>query len=273
VNTGAANLVEARGGPRDVTPDGSVLALRGVSLQVGGARLLHEIELTLERGQTGVLLGLSGAGKSSVLRLCVGLARPAAGAITFLGAPLDERSLASARRRIGYCIQDGGLFPHLSGFDNVALMPHQLGWDEPRLTQRIEGLCELVRLPRERLERFPGQLSGGERQRVSLMRALVLDPELLLLDEPFGALDPITRAELQDDLREVFRRLAKAVLLVTHDLHEASHFADWVALFRDGQIVQRGSLRELIEQPHDAFVRRFVAAQRVSLAPATDTLP
>jgi osmoprotectant transport system ATP-binding protein len=242
--------------------DAPVLELRGVVLRVGQALLLRGVDLVLERGQTGVLLGLSGAGKSSVLRLAVGLAEPDQGEVRFLGEPLTPERRPWARRRIGYSIQEGGLFPHLTAQENVALMPRHLRWSDTALQRRSEELAELLRLPHDRLQRYPGQLSGGERQRVSLMRALVLDPELLLLDEPLGALDPITRIELQADLKHVFRALKKAVLLVTHDLHEAAHFSDWVALMRDGAILQRGSLAELLAHPRDPFVARFVNAQR-----------
>lgn len=233
-----------------------------MSLRVGPAFIVRQLDLTLAPGETGVLLGASGAGKSSVLRLCVGLAEPSAGEVRVLGAKLSPQNVAAIRCQIGYCIQDGGLFPHLSARDNVCLMPRQLGWETQRLETRVGELCELLRLPKERLSHHPSQLSGGERQRVGLMRALVLDPELLLLDEPFGALDPITRADLQLELRPIFRQLGKAVLMVTHDLVEASHFADWVALMRDGEVVQRGPFAELLHAPKDAFAQRFVSAQR-----------
>jgi osmoprotectant transport system ATP-binding protein len=243
----------------------SVLELRAVSLSVGGSFIVREVDLSLQLGQIGVLLGVSGAGKSSVLRLCVGLAQPTAGELSVLGVRLSAQNIAAIRPQIGYCIQDGGLFPHLTARDNVGLMPRQLGWDAQRLEQRLRELSELLRLPHARLSHYPGQLSGGERQRVGLMRALMLNPELLLLDEPFGALDPITRADLQVDLREVFRQLGKAVLMVTHDLGEAAYFADWVALMRAGSIVQQGRFSELVRTPKDDFARRFVNAQRGAL--------
>jgi osmoprotectant transport system ATP-binding protein len=253
-------------GAHATDPAAPVLELRGVGLRAGASCLLTDVHLTLRRGQTGVLLGVSGAGKSSVLRLAVGLARPDAGEVRFLGRALSSETLADARRRIGYCIQDGGLFPHLTALDNLHLMPRQLGWDARRTQERVGELCELARLSPARLARYPSQLSGGERQRVGLMRALMLDPELLLLDEPLGALDPITRAELQRDLREIFACLSKAVLLVTHDLHEAAHFADWVALLQGGRVLQQGRLADLLERPADPFVERFVGAQRDAAA-------
>jgi osmoprotectant transport system ATP-binding protein len=147
----------------------------------------------------------------------------------------------------------------------VELLARHLDWEPARLARRVEELRELVRLPGDALDRYPTQLSGGQRQRVALMRALALDPEVLLLDEPLGALDPIVRAELQDDLREIFHRLGKTVVIVTHDLAEAAHFSDRVALLKGGALVQEGTVRELVEHPRDEHVRRFVGAQRRSL--------
>jgi osmoprotectant transport system ATP-binding protein len=167
------------------------------------------------------------------------------------------------RRRIGYVVQGGGLFPHLTARGNVELLPRYLQWNGERLAGRVKELRELVQLPPEALERFPRQLSGGQAQRVGLMRALVLDPEVLLFDEPLGALDPLTRTELQIDLRRAFAELRKTVVLVTHDLAEAAHFAGKVAVLREGRIVQEGSFDELLRAPKDPFVARFVGgAQR-----------
>ena len=163
---------------------------------------------------------------------------------------------------MGYVVLDGGLFPHLTAFGNVSLMARYLGWAPAAIQTRVRALADLVRLPLPSLERYPAELSGGQQQRVALMRALLLDPELLFLDEPLGALDPLVRAELQDDLRAVFARLAKTVVLVTHDLAEAALFAHVIVLMKDGRVVQRGSLDDLLERPADPFVTRFVRAQR-----------
>jgi osmoprotectant transport system ATP-binding protein len=166
------------------------------------------------------------------------------------------------RRTLGYVIQDGGLFPHLTARGNITLMARFLGWDRARLDRRVNELAELTRFPVDGLDRYPHQLSGGQRQRVGLMRALALDPAALLLDEPLGALDPLVRAELQDDLRAVFRQLGKTVVLVTHDLGEASFFADRIVLLREGVIVQEGPPSDLWRKPANEFVTRFVQAQR-----------
>ena len=247
-----------------------MLALRGVSKNFGAQPALEAIDVELERGQIGVLVGLSGSGKSTVLRLVMGLLAPDAGEVAFDGKPIADTELLALRRRIGYVIQDGGLFAHLTARDNVALVPRHLRWPDAKLRERIATLRELVRLPEDALGRYPVELSGGQRQRVSLMRALVLDPDVLLLDEPLGALDPMTRAELQHDLREIFHSLKKSVLLVTHDLGEAAFFGDWLALMRDGRIVQRGSFADLLERPVDEFVQQFVSAQRSPLAAFED---
>jgi osmoprotectant transport system ATP-binding protein len=163
---------------------------------------------------------------------------------------------------MGYVVQDGGLFPHLTALDNVRLMARHLAWPETRIGQRVRELAELVHLPEATLSRYPTQLSGGQKQRVALMRALLLDPELLFLDEPLGALDPMVRADLQVDLASIFARLGKTVVLVTHDLAEAAFFGHVLVLLQAGRIVQRGSLRDFMTQPADPFVTRFVRAQR-----------
>ena len=233
-----------------------------VSKQYGSATALDRCELSLETGRTTVLIGPSGCGKSTLLRLMIGLQTPDSGSVRFAGEPLDAEHLPRLRQRMGYVIQDGGLFPHLSARDNIALMARHLGWRPARIEPRLAELAELTHFPGDALERFPIQLSGGQQQRVSLMRALMLDPEALLLDEPLGALDPMIRFELQRDLKQVFSRLGKTVVMVTHDLAEAAYFGDEIVLLRAGRIVQRGTLAEMIDRPADDFVRRFIQAQR-----------
>jgi osmoprotectant transport system ATP-binding protein len=236
--------------------------LRAVTKRFGDKIALQPTTLELAAGGSLALLGTSGCGKSTLLRILIGLITPDAGTVEVLGTPVTHATVFELRRRIGYVIQDGGLFPHLSARDNVALMPRRLGWSADRVDARLAELADLVRLEPALLLRFPAELSGGQRQRVGIMRALALDPELLLLDEPLGALDPIVRAALQEDLRGIFARLEKTVLLVTHDLTEAAFLARSVALMRAGEIVQRGSIQELLERPRDAFVREFLLAQR-----------
>jgi osmoprotectant transport system ATP-binding protein len=182
--------------------------------------------------------------------------------VLFDGEALSTGNLGPVRQRIGYVIQDGGLFPHLDAADNVTLMATYLGWDSSRRRERLSELAEMVKLDDGLLQRFPTQLSGGQRQRVALMRALMLDPELLLLDEPLGALDPIIRYDLQTDLRALFRELGKTVVIVSHDLAEAGWFGDTVILLDQGRIVQQGVMEELTGTPASPLVERFVQAQR-----------
>ena len=239
-----------------------MIELAGVVKRYGATVALGPTDLRIERGKTTVLIGGSGCGKSTLLRLIVGLLVPDAGEVRFEGVRVTPESVTSLRRRMGYVIQDGGLFPHLTARSNVALMARYLGWTEARVEARMTELGGLARLGSEALARYPRELSGGQRQRVSLMRALMLDPDVLLLDEPLGALDPVIRSELQDDLGAVVRELGKTCVLVTHDLGEAAYLGDVLVLMRDGQILQRGTVDELVHAPADPFVTRFVRAQR-----------
>jgi osmoprotectant transport system ATP-binding protein len=242
-----------------------MITLTGVSKHYGDTVAVDDVDLTVEAGQTTVLIGPSGSGKSTLLRLMNGLITPTAGAVTFDGTPVEQASTHALRHRMGYVIQEGGLFPHLTGRSNAALLARHLGWPDDRVDARIAELTDLVQLPPNRLEQYPSELSGGQRQRVSLMRALMLDPDVLLLDEPLGALDPMIRADLQDDLRSIFRDLGKTVVLVTHDIGEAGYFGDAVALLRRGRIVQRGSMHALVHAPSSPFVEDFIQAQRAPL--------
>jgi osmoprotectant transport system ATP-binding protein len=246
-------------GPADI-PD-SAVRMRGVARAFAGRRALGPLDLDVPSGRTLALLGPSGCGKSTLLRLLVGLVRPDTGAIEVLGTPLTTRTLPALRLRTGYVIQEGGLFPHLTASGNVALVARDLGWSGSRIAERLDALATLVHLPAELLARHPAELSGGQRQRVALMRALMLDPELLLLDEPLGALDPMIRARLQEELGELFRALGKTVILVTHDLAEAAALGDETVLLEDGRIAQRGAWKDLLERPASPFVSAFVAAQ------------
>lgn len=239
-----------------------MLQVVDVAKSFGSTRVLEPTTLQFPRGQTTVLLGPSGCGKSTLLRLIVGLIPPDQGEIQFEGNRLTRESLLAFRQRIGFVLQDGGLFPHLTSADNVGLLASHLGWDRPRIVARIEELADLTRLPREALTRYPAQISGGQRQRVGIMRALMLNPELILLDEPMGALDPLVRFDLQEDLKRIFQTLGKTVILVTHDLGEADFLGDLIVLLGGGRIVQKGRLSDLANQPADPFVTRFIQAQR-----------
>jgi osmoprotectant transport system ATP-binding protein len=239
-----------------------MLELCRVSKRLGGAEVLRGIDLTAAAGVTTVLIGPSGCGKSTVLRLMLGLLAPDGGVVRVGGAEVGPRTVDAVRARTGYVIQDGGLFPHLSARDNVTLMARHRGWDAMRIQRRVDELVALTRFPGDALARFPVELSGGQRQRVSLMRALMLDPDVILLDEPMAALDPLVRADLQADLRAIFRALGKTVVLVTHDLTEAGRLGDTIVLMREGAVVQAGALTELVRNPRDEFVSHFINAQR-----------
>ena len=241
--------------------------LRNASKRFGPTAALKAVDLDIAAGRTTVLLGPSGCGKSTLLHLLLGLTAPDGGEVRFQGSLVSQETACGLWRRMGYVIQDGGLFPHLRARDNVALMARYLGRSRVTVASRLGELAELTRFPPDHLDRFPVQLSGGQRQRVGLMRALMLDPDVLLLDEPLGALDPMIRGELQDDLRRIFRALGKTVVMVTHDLAEAGFFADAIVLMAEGRIVQHatGGLAELVRAPADAWVTRFVSAQRRSM--------
>jgi osmoprotectant transport system ATP-binding protein len=242
--------------------DEAAIRLTDVSKSYSGKVALERTTLEVPAGRCLALIGPSGCGKSTLLRLVIGLLAPDTGTVEFRGTPLSPATVRELRLRIGYVIQEGGLFPHLTAAQNVTLKARDLDWDEMRVRSRLAELAELTRFPRELLDRYPGQLSGGQRQRVGLMRALMLDPEALLMDEPLGALDPMVRSRLQADLKEIFRRLRKTVLLVTHDMAESAYLGDEIAIMRDGRILQRGSVHELLERPADPFVAEFIRAQR-----------
>jgi len=225
-------------------------------------RALDDVSVAFPRGHTSVLIGSSGSGKSTLLRLLVGLEWPAGGNVLCDGQPLQRGALLEVRRRVGYVIQEGGLFPHLTVLGNLALLPRHLGWNASHVLERARELAALAHLHEDLLSRFPAELSGGQRQRVALMRALMLDPPTLLLDEPLGALDPLVRHGLQDELREIFARLGKTVIMVTHDMAEAAFFSDRLILMRRGRIIQDGNLGDFQRAPVDDFVRGFLAAHR-----------
>jgi osmoprotectant transport system ATP-binding protein len=232
-------------------PHGSGPALDGVSLSVPEGRVL-------------VLLGRSGSGKTTALKTVNGLVRPDAGEVRVLGEDVSRTDLIALRRRIGYVIQEAGLLPHLTVAENVGLVPDLLRWPKERVAARTREMMELVGLEADRFgPKRPGRLSGGERQRVGLARALAADPPLLLMDEPFGALDPLTRRRLEADFHELQKRLGKTVLLVTHEVAEAMRLADEIVVMDAGQVLQRGTPRQICAAPEPGFVADFLAASRL----------
>ena len=239
-----------------------MIELQGVSKRYGDRMALQPTDLRIKSGKVTALIGPSGCGKSTLLRLMVGLIEPTSGAITYDGTRLEPGTLMELRRRTGYVIQDGGLFPHLTAGQNVLLMAQHLKRPLDESRERLHELCDLTRFPADGLNRYPVELSGGQRQRVSLMRGLMLSPSALLLDEPMGALDPMVRAALQADLKAIFARLEQTVVLVTHDMAEAGYLADRIVLLSEGRIVQQGTLNDLRERPATPFVSEFLTAQR-----------
>lgn len=243
-----------------------MVVIRGASKRYGNQEALRTTDLEVKPGQTTVLIGPSGCGKSTLLRLIIGLIEPTSGEIILNDRPVRSETLSDIRRQVGYVIQDGGLFPHLTAEQNITIMARQIGRETAAIRKRLHELCTLTRFLKEGLTRYPGELSGGQRQRVGLMRALMLDPLLLLLDEPLGALDPIVRAGLQTDLKTIFAELGKTVILVTHDMGEAGYLGDRIVLMRDGAIVQQGELADLRDRPVDPFVTEFLNAQKSLIA-------
>jgi len=239
-----------------------MIDLQHIDKSFDGSPAIQNLSLAINAAKTTVLIGPSGCGKSTLLRLIVGLIDCDAGQILIEGEESSKDNILSIRQKMGYVIQEGGLFPHLTARQNIILMAQYLKWSRSKIEHQMADLAELTKFPSDALDRFPVQLSGGQQQRVSLMRALMLDPPILLLDEPLGALDPMIRFELQEDLKQIFTSLHKTVLMVTHDLAEAAYFADHIVLMNNGSIVQQGELSDFYQKPATKFVTRFIQAQR-----------
>ena len=239
-----------------------MIKLNAVSRIYNNTTALHPTTISFGNGKTTALIGPSGCGKSTILRLIMGLIAPSKGSIEVDGKQMTPENRQEIRRKIGYVNQDGGLFPHLTATDNVTIMARHLKLPTEQWQKRLTELCGLVRFPESGLNRFPMELSGGQRQRVGLMRALMLDPDILLMDEPLGALDPLVRASLQEDLKAVFATLHKTVLFVTHDMGEAAYLAEYIILMREGGIEQEGDVAALANSPATPFVSEFLNAHR-----------
>ena len=231
----------------------------------GGTRAVEDFSLTVEQGSTTVLLGTSGCGKTTLMRMVNAMVTPTSGRVFVRGQDVASEDPVRLRRSIGYVLQEGGLFPHRSIADNIATVPRLEGATKQASRERALELLTLVGLDREMADRYPAQLSGGQRQRVGVARALANRADILLMDEPFGALDPIVRAELQRELNEIQRALGTAILFVTHDVDEAFALGDQVAvLSTGGHIEQVGTPTELLSSPASPFVAEFVGASRAA---------
>jgi len=239
-----------------------MLELEHIYKSFEGRTVLSDVTLTIPKGATHALIGSSGSGKTTLLRLTLGLIPFEKGYVKINDQPLSSFTPSEWADKIGYVPQDGGLFPHISAKQNVALVPGLRNWPASRIDTRVEELRALVGLDKAILARFPHEMSGGQKQRVAIMRAAMMDPPVMLLDEPMAALDPLIRSSLQEELKSIFRSLGKTVLIVTHDLGEAVFLAERITLLHQGRIIQTGTYRELLLTPADPFVSSFINAQR-----------
>ncbi|QCA05073.1 ABC transporter ATP-binding protein [Pantoea vagans] len=229
----------------------------GVSRAFNGKAAVKDLSLQVAKGEFCVLLGTSGSGKSTTLKMINRLVEFDSGEIRFAGESIRQLDARTLRRRMGYAIQSIGLFPHWTVRKNIATVPALLGWSRAQIDERIAALLALLNLDAQLLNRYPHQLSGGQQQRVGVARALAADPEVLLMDEPFGALDPVTRGVLQQEMLRIHRLSGRTIVLVTHDIDEALTLADRIVLMDNGEIVQQGRPVELLTQPKNDFVRDF----------------
>ncbi len=239
-----------------------MIELENVTKSFGRQRAVDRVTSRFEPGRTHVLLGSSGCGKSTILRLILGLLRPDSGEIRVDGVLMGPATRSKLLGKMGYVVQEGGLYPHLTACQNVTLGAEAQRWPPEQTRERVQVLAEMVGFHDGILGRFPNELSGGQRQRVGLMRALMLDPPLLLLDEPLAALDPLVRSDLQKQLKEIFIALSKTVLLVTHDIREAVILGETITLMTAGRVVQQGTFSDLAHRPSTAFVTEFLNAQK-----------
>jgi len=243
------------------------IAVRNVSRMFGDAYAVKDISFEVMEGETLVLIGTSGCGKTTTMKMINRLVEPTGGTIEIDGRNVREFDVIGLRRGIGYVIQSVGLFPHLTIGRNVSVVPELLHWPREKVLSRVDELLSMVGLePDLYRDRFPAELSGGQQQRVGVARALAADPPVILMDEPFGALDPITREQLQDEFLSLVRRIGKTILFVTHDIFEAARIGDRLAVMDQGRIIQCGTPREIVERPAGGFVRNFLGGHRFQLS-------
>jgi osmoprotectant transport system ATP-binding protein len=239
-----------------------MLKLEGIYKAFNGNPALSGVDLDVRAGATHALIGSSGSGKTTLLRITLGLIPLDKGYVKIRDQPLSTFTPAKWADQIGYVPQEGGLFPHMTARHNVTIIARLRGWKEAALTQRLGELCHLVDLDPAILDNYPHELSGGQKQRVAIMRAAFMDPPVMLLDEPMGALDPIVRQSLQQEFKSIFSKLNKTVVIVTHDLSEAVFLADEMTLLHNGRVIQTGTYKDFVKSPKDPFVNLFVNAHR-----------
>ena len=243
-----------------------MIELRDVVKAYGGRRVVDGVSFVVEPGQVCALIGASGSGKTTLLKMVNRLIAATSGSIRVAGRDIRDERPEMLRRRIGYVVQSFGLFPHWTVEDNIATVPRLLAWPEERVGARVRELLSLLRLDVEEYRgKYPHELSGGQQQRVGVARALAADPELLLMDEPFGALDPVTRAGLRAEFARIHATTGKTILFVTHDMDEALELADVIAVIENGRLVQFGTSREIVERPATEFVRDLIGRAEIGL--------
>lgn len=242
-----------------------MIELRSVSKHFGGAEAVADFSLRIEAGAFCVLIGPSGCGKSTVLRMINAMIEPDLGTIELRGQDIRGLDPVRLRRGIGYVIQSVGLFPHWTVKENIAAVPRLLGWSEAKVSARIDEIVAMLRIEPGLLQRYPRQLSGGQQQRAGVARALAADPDIILMDEPFAALDPLSRASLQEELRRLHAQSGKTIVFVTHDLDEALKLATRIAVMNKGRLVQSGAPEDILFRPADDFVRNFFGREATPL--------
>ncbi|MCB0270519.1 MAG: ATP-binding cassette domain-containing protein, partial [Calditrichaeota bacterium] len=243
-------------------PQSKTIRVESISKTFSGDQpAVNAVSFTISDGKTLALIGTSGSGKTTILKILNRLLRPDSGRVIIRGTDISGTDATGLRRQIGYIIQGAALFPHWTISQNVGLVPRLLGWRKKRIESRVTELLQLVGLPDDFRSRYPAELSGGQQQRVGIARALAADPPIILLDEPFSALDPITRRQLQDEFLNLRRQLDKTMVLVTHDLEEAFLLADEILVLDRGEVQQIGSAADLRDNPANDFVKQFVESQ------------
>ncbi|WP_158058406.1 ABC transporter ATP-binding protein [Halorussus halophilus] len=241
-----------------------MIELRNVSKVYGdGTKAVDSVSLEVPRGDVATLVGPSGCGKTTTMKMINALIEPTEGTLSIDGTSIDQLDSIELRRNVGYVIQEIGLFSHMTVEENIGIVPDIVGWDDDRTEQRVTELLELIQLPANVREKYPAELSGGQRQRVGVARALAANPEVVLMDEPFGALDPITRDELQDEFLRIQDELDVTIAFVTHSIDEAIKMGDRVAVLNEGRLVQYDTPRELLANPENEFVESFIGEDRL----------